>query len=191
MAARQVAGEAHLGVRHGDSKQASCVSQGRRKVLSTAPAGCSRGVKGPHAITEQSRFPEAIGRLSSCRKRACWLPGSSVSFPAPAAPFPKDSRTLSRKPISQMPPGSARQGAELHALSWAQKPGVWGPARAWPCQSPVGWEPRGLLGLSPASTKRLAGRGTSVGRRPRKATVILGLTSASRWQCSGPLYSSH
>lgn len=113
------------------------------------------------------------------------------SFPAPAAPFPKDSRTLSRKPISQMPPGSARQGAELHALSWAQKPGVWGPARAWSCQSPVGWEPRGLLGLSPASTKRLAGRGTSVGRRPRKATVILGLTSASRWQCSGPLYSSH
>lgn len=73
------------------------------------------------------------------------------SFPAPAAPFPKDSRTLSRKPISQMPPGSARQGAELHALSQAQKPGVWGPARAWPRQSQVGWEPQ----ASWASVSRL------------------------------------
>ena len=59
-------------------------------MLSTAPAGCwTGGVKGHHAITEPSRLPEVTGRLSSCRKHACQLPGSSVFLPSNPRSFPE------------------------------------------------------------------------------------------------------
>lgn len=52
-------------------------------------AGCSTRVKVHRALAEPWQFPEVMGRLSTCRKCACLLPGPSVSFLGFPSSFPK------------------------------------------------------------------------------------------------------
>lgn len=60
--------------------------------LSVVTAGCLTGVKVHLAIAEPFLFPEVLGRLFSCRKCACLLPGPlTVPSQFPSASFPKEN----------------------------------------------------------------------------------------------------
>lgn len=122
------------------------------------------GVKGPHAITEQSQFPEAIGRLSSCRKRACWLPGSSVFLPSSCSSFPERQPDFEqeayfpdapRKCQARRRTPCAQPGSEARSL---------GASQGLASSEPGGLGAPGLLGLSlPPSQNGWQGEGPAWG----------------------------